>query len=151
MTLMCLFRSTWTCLSDFNINFQYTSLALFPPINSCSLKWKKQTNPICPNWESLTTFSSKYTYPIIEIWYLCLWWKPTHRCTKIHQRAPQKLFFFLRNHEKFLISAVPIINAVCANIKHSRYFYLSSQFSSIYSYSNWLYEHVFDIVDTSFS
>ena len=50
-----------------------------------------------------------------------------------------------------LRSAMQSKNAVCANIKHNRYFHLTSNFRSIYSHGKRLYGHTFDIVNIAFS
>ena len=42
-------------------------------------------------------------------------------------------------------------NAVCEFIKHSRYIYLTNNFTSIHSHAERLYLHMFDLVDTAFS
>ena len=42
-------------------------------------------------------------------------------------------------------------NAVCAFIKHSRYFHLMHNYISIHSHAKKLYLHMSDIVDTAFS
>ncbi len=48
-------------------------------------------------------------------------------------------------------TAAPSKSAVCANIKHNRYFHLTSNFRSIHSRGKRLYGHVFDMGDTAFS
>ncbi len=48
-------------------------------------------------------------------------------------------------------SAVQSKNAVCANIKHNRYFHSTCNFSLIHSHDKRLYGHMFDMVDTTFS
>ncbi len=48
-------------------------------------------------------------------------------------------------------SALLSINAVCANIKHNRYFHETSYVKSIYFHAKMLYGHTFDMVDTTFS
>ena len=42
-------------------------------------------------------------------------------------------------------------NAVCAFIKHNRYFNCVYNFTSIHSHAKRLYFHIFDVVDTAFS
>ncbi len=42
-------------------------------------------------------------------------------------------------------------NTLSANIKHSRYFHLTSNFWSIHFHAKRLYVHIFDMVDTFFS
>ena len=48
-------------------------------------------------------------------------------------------------------SAVQSKHAVCAFIKHNRYFYLTYSFTSIHSHAKKLHLHVLSIVDTAFS
>ena len=47
-------------------------------------------------------------------------------------------------------STVQSKNTVCAFIKHSKYFRLQYNFTSIHSHVKKLYLHMFDIVDTAF-
>ncbi len=48
-------------------------------------------------------------------------------------------------------TVVPSKNTVSANIKHSRYFFVTFNFWSIYYYGIRFYIHMFDMVDTAFS
>ena len=90
--------------------------------------------------------------------YLSSFIRDTGNVLIFHHEESSDQYWYKVRHNNFylsLITAVQSKNAVCAFIKHSRYFDLTYTFTSIHSHAKKLYlpmlQQTYDIVDTAFS